>query len=161
MDGHFVPPITIGPLIVSALADRVHSAGGALDVHLMIERPEGHVAEFAKAGADGITIHAEATPHLHYTLAEIRAAGCGAGIAICPGTHPLLLAEVAEVLASASSFDRSASITSWTAAPALCRASTAGQISGLPGTMAMAFGKKASLPADQASIVLTGSPIIA
>jgi ribulose-phosphate 3-epimerase len=96
MDGHFVPPITIGPLIVSALADRVHSAGGALDVHLMIERPEGHVAEFAKAGADGITIHAEATPHLHYTLAEIRAAGCGAGIAICPGTHPLLLAEVAE-----------------------------------------------------------------
>ena len=51
MDGHFVPPITIGPLIVSALADQVHTAGGLLDVHLMSERPERHVTEFARAGA--------------------------------------------------------------------------------------------------------------
>ncbi len=61
MDGHFVPPITIGPLIVSALADQVHRAGGILDVHLMIERPERQVSEFARAGADNITVHVEAT----------------------------------------------------------------------------------------------------
>src|SRR5881398_3603298 len=68
MDGHFVPPITMGPLAVSAIADTVHAAGALVDVHLMIERPERQVAEFAKAGADSITIHAEATPHVHYAL---------------------------------------------------------------------------------------------
>ncbi|HWE34685.1 MAG TPA: hypothetical protein VG410_14430, partial [Solirubrobacteraceae bacterium] len=57
MDGHFVAPITIGPIVVSALADRVHAAGAVLDVHLMIERPERQVGEFARAGADSITIH--------------------------------------------------------------------------------------------------------
>jgi ribulose-phosphate 3-epimerase len=95
MDGHFVPPITIGPLIVSALADRLHAAGAALDVHLMIERPERQIAEFAKAGADSITIHIEATPHVHYTLAAIREAGCGAGAAINPATPGTVLDEVA------------------------------------------------------------------
>jgi ribulose-phosphate 3-epimerase len=95
MDGHFVPPITIGPLIVAALADQVHGAGGILDVHLMIERPERHVNEFARAGADGITIHVEATPHVHYTLAQIREAGCAAGAAICPATPVQALSEVA------------------------------------------------------------------
>lgn len=98
MDGHFVPPITIGPLIVSALADQVHDAGGMLDVHLMIERPERQVAEFARAGADAITVHAEATPHLHYALQAIREAGCAAGAAINPGTPPAALAEVAGML---------------------------------------------------------------
>jgi len=86
MDGHFVPPITIGPLIVGALADQVHEAGGALDVHLMIERPEAQIAEFARAGADSITFHAEATAHVHRTLGAIRDAGCVAGVAINPGT---------------------------------------------------------------------------
>jgi ribulose-phosphate 3-epimerase len=95
MDGHFVPPITIGPLIVSSLADRIHGAGGLLDVHLMIERPEGHVAEFAKAGADSITIHVESTPHVHYTLAAIREAGCSAGAALTPATPATALDEVA------------------------------------------------------------------
>src|SRR5262245_21941943 len=56
MDGHFVPPITIGPLIAASIADQVHDAGGALDVHLMIERPENQIEEFAKAGADSIQI---------------------------------------------------------------------------------------------------------
>ena len=88
MDGHFVPPITIGPLIVSAIADQVHDAGGALDVHLMIERPADQVSEFAKAGADCITVHAEADPHAHRTLAAIRDSGCLAGLAINPGTAP-------------------------------------------------------------------------
>jgi ribulose-phosphate 3-epimerase len=86
MDGKFVPPITIGPLIASAIADQVHEAGGALDVHLMIERPAEQVVEFAKAGADCITIHQEADPHAHRTLAAIREAGCLAGLALNPGT---------------------------------------------------------------------------
>jgi ribulose-phosphate 3-epimerase len=95
MDGHFVPPITMGPLAVSALAEQVKGAGGLLDVHLMIERPERHVAEFAKAGADVITIHAEATPHVHYTLQAIRDAGCRAGLAVCPATPASVMQEVA------------------------------------------------------------------
>jgi ribulose-phosphate 3-epimerase len=86
MDGHFVPPITIGPLVAGSIADQVHSAGGAIDVHLMIERPEDHIEEFAKAGADSISIHAEATPHTHRTLGAIRDLGCLAGIALNPGT---------------------------------------------------------------------------
>ncbi len=96
MDGHFVPPITFGAVIVSAIADRVHSAGAIIDVHLMIERPERQVTEFARAGADGITVHAEATPHLHYALSQIREAGCTAGAAICPATPAEVLAEVAQ-----------------------------------------------------------------
>jgi ribulose-phosphate 3-epimerase len=86
MDGHFVPPITFGPLIAAAIADQVHDAGGAVDVHLMIERPENQIAEFAKAGVDSIRIHAEATPHLNRTLGAIRDLGCLAGLAINPGT---------------------------------------------------------------------------
>lgn len=86
MDGHFVPPITIGPLVLSSIAPQVHAAGGFLDVHLMIERPERQVAAFAEAGADGITVHAEATPNVHYALAAVRAAGCRAGLAVNPAT---------------------------------------------------------------------------
>jgi ribulose-phosphate 3-epimerase len=96
MDGHFVPPITIGPLIAASIADQVHGAGGALDVHLMIERPEGQIEEFAKAGADCITIHAEATPHVNRTLGAIRDLGCLAGIALNPGTPPEAATEVAD-----------------------------------------------------------------
>ncbi len=95
MDGQFVPPITIGPLVTSAIADQVHDAGGALDVHLMIERPAAQIAEFAKAGADCITFHLEADPHAHRTLAAIREAGCLAGVAINPGTAAEAVADVA------------------------------------------------------------------
>jgi ribulose-phosphate 3-epimerase len=98
MDGHFVPPITMGPLAVDALAERVHAAGALIDVHLMIERPERQVADFAKAGADNITIHAEATPHLHYTVHAIKEAGCRAGVALNPATPPEALSELAEDL---------------------------------------------------------------
>lgn len=98
MDGHFVPPITMGPIVVGALADRVHAAGAILDVHLMIERPERQVTEFAKAGADSITIHVEATPHLNYTLAAIREAGANAAAAVNPGTPVAALAEVGDLL---------------------------------------------------------------
>ena len=86
MDGHFVPPITIGPLVAGAIADQVHSAGGAVDVHLMIERPEQQIEQFARAGADSITFHLEATPHANRTLSAIRELGCLAGIALNPGT---------------------------------------------------------------------------
>jgi ribulose-phosphate 3-epimerase len=88
MDGHFVPPITVGPLVVDAIHEQVHAAGALLDVHLMIELPERHVDEFAAAGADVITIHHEATPHVHFTLGRVREAGCRAGVALNPGTSP-------------------------------------------------------------------------
>jgi ribulose-phosphate 3-epimerase len=86
MDGHFVPPITIGPMVAGAIADQVHEAGGAIDVHLMIAEPDRHIEAFAAAGADSITFHAEATPHANRTLAAIRELGCAAGVAINPGT---------------------------------------------------------------------------
>jgi ribulose-phosphate 3-epimerase len=94
MDGHFVPPITIGPLVASSIADRVHAADGVVDVHLMIEAPERHIEAFADAGADSITFHEEATPHANRTLAAIRELGCLAGIAINPGTPVEALAEL-------------------------------------------------------------------
>ncbi|HEY7456757.1 MAG TPA: ribulose-phosphate 3-epimerase [Solirubrobacterales bacterium] len=94
MDGHFVPPITIGPLVAASIADRVHAAGGAIDVHLMIEQPERHIEAFATAGADAISFHAEATAHANRTLTAIRELGCLAGIAINPGTPVEALAEL-------------------------------------------------------------------
>ena len=96
MDGHFVPPITIGPLVAGSIADQVHDAGGFVDVHLMIEAPDRHIEEFAEAGADSITFHAEATPHTNRTLSAIRELGCLAGIAINPGTPPEALAELGD-----------------------------------------------------------------
>ncbi len=98
MDGHFVPPITIGPLIAASIADEVHAAGGMLDLHLMIERPERQVGEFVKAGADSITFHAEATPHIAYTANLIRESGSCAGLAINPGTAVGALAEVTHAI---------------------------------------------------------------
>jgi ribulose-phosphate 3-epimerase len=94
MDGHFVPPITIGPLVLSGIADRVHAAGGAIDVHLMIAAPERQIEEFARAGADSISFHAEATPHANRTLQAIRELGCLAGVAINPGTPAEALSEL-------------------------------------------------------------------
>jgi ribulose-phosphate 3-epimerase len=96
MDGHFVPPITFGALIVGALADLVHGAGAIIDAHLMIERPERQIAEIARAGADNITVHVEATPHVHYALQAIREAGCSAGAAVTPSTPASALDEVAQ-----------------------------------------------------------------
>lgn len=92
MDGHFVPPLSMGPQVVSALRDL--DLGVELDVHLMVERPERHVADFAKAGAHTITVHAEATPHVHYAVGQIREAGCRAGVAVCPATPPAVYREL-------------------------------------------------------------------
>lgn len=86
MDGAFVPSITMGALVVEAIRGRVHDAGGRLDVHLMVEHPERHLSAFADAGADIITIHAEATPHVHRAVGMIRELGCRAGLALNPGT---------------------------------------------------------------------------
>jgi ribulose-phosphate 3-epimerase len=90
MDGHFVAPLSMGPGAVQALRDM----DVILDVHLMIEAPERQVEAFAAAGAHHITIHAEATPHVHATLQRIRELGCRAGLAFCPSTPPAMLAEV-------------------------------------------------------------------
>ncbi len=98
MDGHFVPPLTMGANVVAALCEQVHAAGGMLDVHLMVERPERHVAEFAQAGADSITFHAEATPHAAYAADLIRASGVGVGLAINPATQVGALSEVVGLL---------------------------------------------------------------
>jgi ribulose-phosphate 3-epimerase len=94
MDGHFVPPISMGSLVVDALAPQIHEAGAVVDVHLMVERPERHVEDFVKAGADNITIHAEATPHVHYALQAVRESGCTAGLALCPATPVVAASEV-------------------------------------------------------------------
>jgi ribulose-phosphate 3-epimerase len=94
MDGHFVPPVSMGALVVDALAEQIHEAGALVDVHLMVERPERHIDAFAKAGADHITIHAEATPHVHYALQAVHAAGCTAGLALCPATPVAAASEV-------------------------------------------------------------------
>ncbi len=98
MDGHFVPAITVGPLVVEALRDDVDEVGGMLDVHLMIERPERHVADFIRAGADSITFHAEATPHVAYAANLIREGGAGVGVAINPATPVGALAEIVDAI---------------------------------------------------------------
>jgi len=93
-----VPPITVGPLVVAALREQTHEVGAVLDVHLMIERPERHVSDFVQAGADSITFHAEATPHVAYAADLIRKSGAGVGVAINPATPVGALTEVAGVI---------------------------------------------------------------
>jgi ribulose-phosphate 3-epimerase len=88
MDGHFVPPISIGAMVARSIEELVHGRDGILDVHLMVERPERRVEEFAAAGADTLIVHWEATPHVHYALSAIRDAGLRAGLAINPATPP-------------------------------------------------------------------------
>lgn len=95
MDGHFVPNITIGPLIVKAL--RPHSKL-VFDVHLMIENPDRYIAEFVKAGADIISVHAETCPHLHRSIQNIKASGAKAAVALNPATPLHTLEYVLESL---------------------------------------------------------------
>lgn len=85
MDGHFVPNITIGPLIVKAIRPHVRTV---MDVHLMIAPADPYLEDFARAGADIITVHAEASPHLDRSLAKIRDLGCKAGVSLTPSTPP-------------------------------------------------------------------------
>jgi ribulose-phosphate 3-epimerase len=83
MDGHFVPNLTIGPMVVEAIHRRTRVP---LDVHLMIQNPERYIGAFAQAGATYLTVHAEVCPHLHRTLQQIREAGLKAGVALNPST---------------------------------------------------------------------------
>jgi ribulose-phosphate 3-epimerase len=94
MDGHFVPNITIGPLIVRALKPLADDMGAVLDVHLMIDQPERYVDAFAEAGADILTVHVEATRHLHRTIQAIRQAGMRPGVTLNPATSLSTLEEV-------------------------------------------------------------------
>jgi ribulose-phosphate 3-epimerase len=91
MDGHFVPNITVGPLVVEALKQRTSLP---LDVHLMIEAPERYIAAFAAAGASILTVHVETCPHLHRTLQQIREAGVQAGVSLNPATPLAMLDHV-------------------------------------------------------------------
>ncbi len=91
MDGHFVPNISIGVPIVKALRPVTNLP---LDVHLMIEQPERYLESFARAGANGLTVHVETCPHLHRTLQQIKELGCRAGVTLNPGTPLSTLAEV-------------------------------------------------------------------
>ncbi|EMS80839.1 ribulose-phosphate 3-epimerase [Desulfotignum phosphitoxidans] len=95
MDGRFVPNITYGPIIVQA-CKRVTSL--PLDVHLMIEKPEAIIPDFAKAGADYISVHAETCPHLHRTLQQIRELGVKPGVALNPATPLSCIEYIADQL---------------------------------------------------------------
>ena len=94
MDGRFVPNITIGPLVVEALRPLREETGALLDVHLMIVEPERTLADFAKAGADVLTVHVEACPHLHRTVQQVRELGVKAGVTLNPATPLAALEEV-------------------------------------------------------------------
>jgi ribulose-phosphate 3-epimerase len=96
MDGHFVPPITLWPVVVSALRDQAEEVGAVLDVHLMIERPERQVQEFVRAGAHSVTFHFEATPHVEYVANLLREQGACVGVAINPATPVDALTELAD-----------------------------------------------------------------
>ncbi len=94
MDGHFVPNITFGPLIVDALRPLSKETGALLDVHLMIEKPERYIPEFVKAGAELVTVHVETCPHLHRTIQQIKELGAKAGVTLNPATPLSTLEEI-------------------------------------------------------------------
>jgi ribulose-phosphate 3-epimerase len=91
MDGHFVPNLTVGPLVVRALRPITDLP---LDVHLMIEQPELLIPEFAQAGADSLTVHVETCPHLHRTIQQIHELGVKAGVTLNPATPLTTLQEI-------------------------------------------------------------------
>ena len=94
MDGHFVPNLTIGPMVVAALKPICQPAGVPLDIHLMIEQPERLIPDFLRAGADLITVHVETCPHLHRTVQQIKMGGAKAGVTLNPATPVSSLEEI-------------------------------------------------------------------
>ena len=98
-DGHFVEPITIGPIVLESIADRIHAGGGAIDVHLMVDDPARHIPQIARAGGDSVTFHAEVTDEPAALMALAREHGLGAGVAFNPET------EVADAAAAAEGAD--------------------------------------------------------
>jgi ribulose-phosphate 3-epimerase len=91
MDGHFVPNITIGPTVICSIRK---VTGLLFDVHLMIDKPERYIEDFARAGADILTVHWEATQHLNRTVRSIKEAGCKAGVSVNPATPVSLLDDI-------------------------------------------------------------------
>jgi ribulose-phosphate 3-epimerase len=94
-DGHFVPPITIGPIVLQWIAPIVHSAGGKLDCHLMVDQPERHFEAIAEAGGDSVTFHYEVAEDVAALAAQARALDLGVGLAFNPESEPEAVAEVA------------------------------------------------------------------
>ena len=95
-DGHFVPPVTIGPVVLRSIAPMIHAAGGVLDCHLMVTDPAHHFAEFAASGADSVTFHVEATADPQGVATAARSLGLAVGVAFNPGTEPARAAAFAE-----------------------------------------------------------------
>ena len=87
-DGHFVPPVTMGPVVLRSIAPVIHAAGGVLDCHLMVDDPPHHFEEFAASGADSVTFHVEAVRDVTSVAAAARSYGMGVGIAFKPATTP-------------------------------------------------------------------------
>ena len=94
-DGHFVPPITIGPIVLQSISPIVHRLGAVLDCHLMVEHPEKHFEAVAEAGGDSVTVHYEACDDLPGVIAQARELGMAAGVAFNPETEPDAVAELA------------------------------------------------------------------
>ena len=94
MDGHFVPNISMGPLVVEALRPLAQQAGAVLEVHLMIDEPDRYLDEFSRAGATAMTVHFEACPHIHRTVHNIRALSAQPGVALNPATPLMMLDDI-------------------------------------------------------------------
>lgn len=94
-DGHFVPPVTIGPVVLRSIEVMVHEVGGVLDCHLMVENPARHFRELAESGADSVTFHVEVVDDIASVVDEARSLGLGVGIALNPGTDLDVVAEAA------------------------------------------------------------------
>jgi ribulose-phosphate 3-epimerase len=94
-DGHFVPPVTMGPVVLRSIAPGIHEAGGVLDCHLMVDDPAHHLGEFASSGADSVTFHVEAAAEPADVAGKARALGLGVGLAFNPETEPPVAAEAA------------------------------------------------------------------
>jgi ribulose-phosphate 3-epimerase len=96
-DGHFIPPVTIGPVVLRSIAPMIHAAGGVIDCHLMVSEPAHHFPEFAESGADSVTFHVEATDDPVEVAAAARAHGLAVGVAFNPATTPSQAATAAEL----------------------------------------------------------------
>jgi ribulose-phosphate 3-epimerase len=94
-DGHFVPPVTIGPVVLRSIAPMIHREGGVIDCHLMVDNPAHHFPEIAESGGDSVTFHVEVAEDPSAVLAQAREHGLGAGIAFNPGTEVEVAAEAA------------------------------------------------------------------
>jgi ribulose-phosphate 3-epimerase len=95
-DGHFVPPVTIGPVVLRSIAPLIHDAGARLDCHLMVDNPVHHFAEMAESGGDSVTFHVEVATDPAGVARAARDAGLGVGVAFNPGTEPEVAADAAE-----------------------------------------------------------------